>query len=231
MVVKRGWNDRHVVDMAAHFRGSGHIVRFIEFMDVGSPTAGAWTTRDPLGRGGAAHRRALPARAAQATYPGEVAEALALPRRRRRDRAVISSVDAAFCSTCTRGAPCPPTGTSTRASSRQRSGLRPQDPAARRRGRRAHGAGRGRDLAGPRPTATSEVRTAETARSGKVEIVVHPAADASVAYRAGPHPQRPPRHLHGSRALDEPGNVVPTPIAGRHPLTLYMGTSARSSPS
>jgi len=36
MVVKRGANDRGVVDMARHFKGSGHIVRFIEFMDVGS---------------------------------------------------------------------------------------------------------------------------------------------------------------------------------------------------
>ncbi|HEY4997796.1 MAG TPA: radical SAM protein, partial [Usitatibacter sp.] len=36
MVVKRGMNDHQVVDMARHFRGTGHIVRFIEFMDVGS---------------------------------------------------------------------------------------------------------------------------------------------------------------------------------------------------
>jgi cyclic pyranopterin phosphate synthase len=44
MVVKRGVNDHQVVDMARHFRGSGNVVRYIEFMDVGSPTAGAWTT-------------------------------------------------------------------------------------------------------------------------------------------------------------------------------------------
>ncbi len=36
MVVKRGINDHQVVEMARHFRGSGHIVRFIEFMDVGA---------------------------------------------------------------------------------------------------------------------------------------------------------------------------------------------------
>src|SRR5690242_14740193 len=36
MVVKRGVNDSQVVDMARHFRGTGNIVRFIEFMDVGS---------------------------------------------------------------------------------------------------------------------------------------------------------------------------------------------------
>src|SRR5438552_14104665 len=36
MVVKRGANDHQVADMARHFRGTGHIVRFIEYMDVGS---------------------------------------------------------------------------------------------------------------------------------------------------------------------------------------------------
>src|SRR5688572_12159413 len=36
MVVKRGVNDHQVVDMARRFRGTGHIVRYIEFMDVGS---------------------------------------------------------------------------------------------------------------------------------------------------------------------------------------------------
>ena len=35
MVVKRGTNDQSVVDMARYFKGSGHILRFIEFMDVG----------------------------------------------------------------------------------------------------------------------------------------------------------------------------------------------------
>src|SRR5205823_2047121 len=35
MVVKRGINDQHVVSMAEHFRNSGHVLRFIEFMDVG----------------------------------------------------------------------------------------------------------------------------------------------------------------------------------------------------
>ena len=36
MVVKRGANDAHVLAMAERWRGSGHIVRFIEYMDVGS---------------------------------------------------------------------------------------------------------------------------------------------------------------------------------------------------
>lgn len=36
MVVQRGVNDQDIVPMAAHFRGSPHIVRFIEYMDVGN---------------------------------------------------------------------------------------------------------------------------------------------------------------------------------------------------
>ena len=36
MVVKRGVNDGQILPMARHFKGSGHIVRFIEFMDVGA---------------------------------------------------------------------------------------------------------------------------------------------------------------------------------------------------
>src|SRR3954454_4756984 len=36
MVVKRGVNDHSVVDMARHFHGTGYILRFIEYMDVGA---------------------------------------------------------------------------------------------------------------------------------------------------------------------------------------------------
>ena len=36
MVVKRGMNEDSIVPMARRFRGSGHIVRFIEYMDVGA---------------------------------------------------------------------------------------------------------------------------------------------------------------------------------------------------
>src|SRR5690349_22255994 len=35
MVVKRATNDHQVVDMARHFRGTGHVARFIEFMEIG----------------------------------------------------------------------------------------------------------------------------------------------------------------------------------------------------
>jgi cyclic pyranopterin phosphate synthase len=101
MVVKRGVNDRHVVEMARHFRGTGRIVRFIEFMDVGSTNG--WRMDDVIPSAEIVRRisAAFPLEPVQASYGGEVAE-----RWRYRDGAgeigVISSVTQAFCSTCTR---------------------------------------------------------------------------------------------------------------------------------
>ena len=101
MVVKRGVNDHQVVDMARHFRGSPHIVRYIEFMDVGSTNG--WRMDDvvpsaEIVRQVSAH---FPLAAAEANYNGEVAE-----RWRYLDGngeiGVISSVTQAFCSSCTR---------------------------------------------------------------------------------------------------------------------------------
>ncbi len=43
-VVKRGANDEDILELAAHFRGSGHILRFIEYMDVGSTNG--WQLED-----------------------------------------------------------------------------------------------------------------------------------------------------------------------------------------
>jgi cyclic pyranopterin phosphate synthase len=101
MVVKRGVNDHQVADMARHFRGSGHIVRFIEFMDVGSTNG--WRMDDVIPSKEIVQRIAsqFPLEPAQANYRGEVAE-----RWRYLDGGgeigVISSVTEAFCSTCTR---------------------------------------------------------------------------------------------------------------------------------
>ncbi len=101
MVVKRGMNDHQVVDMARHFRHSGHVVRFIEFMDVGSTNG--WRMDDVVPAGEVVRRigEAFPLEPLERSYPGEVAE-----RWRYVDGAgeigVISSVTRAFCSTCTR---------------------------------------------------------------------------------------------------------------------------------
>ena len=43
-VVKRGVNDKDVVALAGHFRGTGHVLRFIEYMDVGSTNG--WRLED-----------------------------------------------------------------------------------------------------------------------------------------------------------------------------------------
>ncbi len=101
MVVKRGVNDHTVGEMARHFKGTGVIVRFIEFMDVGS--SNGWRmddvvpSRDIIATIHATH----PLVAAEAQYEGEVAG-----RWRYTDGSgeigVISSVTQAFCATCTR---------------------------------------------------------------------------------------------------------------------------------
>ena len=101
MVVKRGVNDHQVVDMARHFRGTGHIVRFIEFMDVGSTNG--WRMDDVIPSEEVVRRISaqFPLDPVGANYAGEVAQ-----RWRYRDGSgeigAISSVTRAFCSTCTR---------------------------------------------------------------------------------------------------------------------------------
>jgi cyclic pyranopterin phosphate synthase len=101
MVVKRGTNDSDIEPMAAHFRHSGHILRFIEFMDVGA--SNGWKMDEVLPSQAVVARidRLYPLEPVDPNYTGEVAE-----RWRYKDGAgeigVISSVTQAFCSTCTR---------------------------------------------------------------------------------------------------------------------------------
>jgi cyclic pyranopterin phosphate synthase len=101
MVVKRGVNDGQIVPMAARFRGTGHIVRFIEFMDVGA--SNGWRMDDVLPSREVIDRihAAYPLEQAEANYAGEVAQ-----RWRYRDGAgevgVISSVTQPFCRDCSR---------------------------------------------------------------------------------------------------------------------------------
>ncbi|UCG97347.1 MAG: GTP 3',8-cyclase MoaA [Burkholderiales bacterium] len=101
MVVKRGVNEHEIVPMARHFRGSGHIVRFIEFMDVGS--SNGWRLDDVVPSREVIRRidAEMPLEAVEPNYGGEVAE-----RWRYRDGGgeigVISSVTQAFCRDCTR---------------------------------------------------------------------------------------------------------------------------------
>jgi cyclic pyranopterin phosphate synthase len=101
MVVKRGVNDQSIVHMAERWRGTGHIIRFIEYMDVGSTNG--WKMDDVISSAEVVRRIGArwPLEPVDANYAGEVAE-----RWRYADGAgeigVISSVTQAFCSTCTR---------------------------------------------------------------------------------------------------------------------------------
>ena len=100
-VVKRGMNEHAILPLARHFRNSGHIVRFIEYMDVGHTNG--WRLDDvvPAAEIVETIHGELPLEAIDANYPGEVAE-----RWRYRDGSgeigVIASVTQAFCHDCTR---------------------------------------------------------------------------------------------------------------------------------
>jgi len=101
MVVKRGLNEQSILPMARHFRGTGRILRFIEYMDVGS--SNGWRLNDVVSAREivATIDRELPLEPVEKNYLGEVAE-----RWRYRDGSgeigVIASVTQAFCADCTR---------------------------------------------------------------------------------------------------------------------------------
>ena len=101
MVVQRGVNEHTVVDFARYFKGSGHIVRFIEYMDVGNTNG--WRMEDVVSGREIVDMidREMPLVALDPNYRGEVAE-----RWRYRDGegeiGVITSVTQPFCQDCTR---------------------------------------------------------------------------------------------------------------------------------
>jgi cyclic pyranopterin phosphate synthase len=101
MVVKRGLNESSIVPMARRFHGTGHIVRFIEFMDVGASNGWRMDEVVPSAEVVRLINAEMPIEPADPNYEGEVAE-----RWRYKDGGgeigVISSVTQAFCSTCTR---------------------------------------------------------------------------------------------------------------------------------
>ncbi|HET7368070.1 MAG TPA: GTP 3',8-cyclase MoaA [Gaiella sp.] len=100
-VVKRGVNDGGVVEMARRFRGTGHSLRFIEYMDVGATNG--WRLDDVVPASEIVERidAVFPLEPVGAAYRGEVAQ-----RFRYRDGAgeigVIASVTQPFCGDCTR---------------------------------------------------------------------------------------------------------------------------------
>jgi cyclic pyranopterin phosphate synthase len=101
MVVKRGLNEASILDMARHFRGTGHILRFIEFMDVGH--SNGWRLDDvvPAAEIVRTINAVYPLEPVDPNYRGEVAE-----RYRYADGqgeiGVIASVTQPFCQDCSR---------------------------------------------------------------------------------------------------------------------------------
>jgi cyclic pyranopterin phosphate synthase len=100
-VIKRGMNEHAIVPLARHFRDSGHIVRFIEYMDVGHTNGWRMDHVVPAAEIVAAIDDEFPLDPVDPNYTGEVAQ-----RWRYRDNGheigVIASVTQAFCRDCTR---------------------------------------------------------------------------------------------------------------------------------
>jgi cyclic pyranopterin phosphate synthase len=100
-VVKRGVNESQVIEMARFFKGSGHVLRFIEYMDVGATNG--WRMDDvvPAAEIASLVDKEFPIEPAEAQYRGEVAK-----RWRYKDGSgeigIISSVTQPFCGDCTR---------------------------------------------------------------------------------------------------------------------------------
>ena len=100
-VVQRGVNDHTVLDLARHFHGTGHILRFIEYMDVG--TRNKWEHAEVVPGAEIVNtiNQALPLVSSEPNYVGEVAK-----RYRYADGGgeigVITSVTQPFCGECSR---------------------------------------------------------------------------------------------------------------------------------
>ncbi|HLH26519.1 MAG TPA: GTP 3',8-cyclase MoaA [Chloroflexota bacterium] len=101
MVVKRGVNEGSILDMARHFRHTGHILRFIEYMDVGNTNG--WRMDDVVTAAEIVRTvdAEWPLEPVEPAYRGEVAN-----RYRYRDGGgeigVIASVTQPFCGDCSR---------------------------------------------------------------------------------------------------------------------------------
>jgi cyclic pyranopterin phosphate synthase len=100
-VVRRGWNEAEILPLVEHFRGTGHTVRFIEFMDVG--TLNSWNLDEVVPSAELVEMisKRWDMEPVDSKYRGEVAS-----RYRFIDGAgevgFISSVSAPFCGDCTR---------------------------------------------------------------------------------------------------------------------------------
>lgn len=101
MVVKRGTNDGEIVPLARHFRGSGIVLRFIEFMDVGATNGWRMDEVMPSAEVLARIGEAFPLEPMEPAAPGETAERWCYADG-SGEIGVISSVTQAFCRDCNR---------------------------------------------------------------------------------------------------------------------------------
>ncbi|MBI2771061.1 MAG: GTP 3',8-cyclase MoaA [Burkholderiales bacterium] len=101
MVVKRGTNDNEILPMARHFKGTGIVLRFIEYMDVGATNG--WRMDEVLPSADVVKliNAELPLRQLDASAPGETAERWGYADG-GGEVGVISSVTQAFCGGCNR---------------------------------------------------------------------------------------------------------------------------------
>jgi len=101
MVVQRGVNEQDILPMAEHFRGTGQILRFIEFMDVGNSNGWRMDKVVPSREIVQTISRRWALESAEPNYQGEVAR-----RWRYKDGegeiGLISSVTNTFCGDCNR---------------------------------------------------------------------------------------------------------------------------------
>ncbi|MDO9202564.1 MAG: GTP 3',8-cyclase MoaA, partial [Hydrogenophaga sp.] len=108
MVVKRGTNDHEILPMARHFKGTGIVLRFIEYMDVGATNGWCMDEVMPSAEVVQHIHRELPLVQLDPSAPGETAERWGYADAQGQhdgvagEIGVISSVTQAFCSDCNR---------------------------------------------------------------------------------------------------------------------------------
>jgi cyclic pyranopterin phosphate synthase len=101
MVVKRGTNEHEILPMARRFKGTGHVLRFIEYMDVGATNGWRMDEVVPSAEVIAMIQREMPLVAMEPSAPGETAQRWAYADG-GGEVGVISSVTQAFCGDCNR---------------------------------------------------------------------------------------------------------------------------------
>ena len=108
MVVKRGTNEREILPMARHFRGTGIVLRFIEYMDVGATNGWCMDEVLPSAEVIRLLQTELPLVQLDPSVPGETAERWGYANDQGEydptlgEVGVISSVTQAFCGDCNR---------------------------------------------------------------------------------------------------------------------------------